>query len=183
MTEPIDIVNEYRALTGRDIKFVSNEFAAMRFLTWCKDRCIPPLRFLKARILLAQKGGREFPAIRQLPSEGLAIDDAWADILDDFEGPEKDAQFVAAETAKHDERLISTLLAATPAQEKFKLNVESSEICENQQMFSGGYHPKSLHCTLCIRAGSCAERVNRMHGFDVIMIRLQRGHIGYVKVE
>lgn len=183
MTQPIDIVNEYRALTGKQVAFVRNELSAMRYIRWCEKYHVDPLRFMKARIGLAVEGERPVPAISALASQGLLKEDAWAEILDRVEGREQDAVFAVSEMEKSHERYIEILLANTPAQEGFKKsNREVPDVCRAEREFSGGYHPMSTCCALCPVAGVCAEQLNRDHGFDVVTLRMQRGYIGYVRV-
>lgn len=182
--QPIDVVNLYRVLTKKVIKFDRNELSAMRFIKWCEKHDVDPLRFMKARILLAQEGEREIPAINALASNALVEGDAWEEILDRIEGMEEDARFVRSEMEKAHDRRVATLLAATPAQEKFKAqHLDKPELCMSELEFSGGYHPKSDYCRSCRMAGECAYYTNQRHGSDVVMLRMQQGHIGYPKIE
>lgn len=182
--QPIDVVNLYRALTKKAIKYDRNELSAMRFIKWCEKHDVDPLRFMKARILLAQTSDRDVPAINALASNALVEGDAWEEILDRIEGMEEDARFVRSEMEKAHDRKLATLAASTPAQEKFKAqHLDKPEACMSELEFSGGYHPKSSYCRPCRLAGECAYFTNQHHGFDVIMLRMKRGHIGYVKVE
>lgn len=184
MTHPIEVVNAYRKLTGKSLTFAKVEQSATRFIGWCERNNVDPIRFLKARVYLAQEGERMVPAIGALGSKALLQDDAWEEILDRAEGLEQDRKLVAEELAKSQDRYIASLLACTPANEQFKLNHQNQRsICQAERRFSGGYHPKSNHCPTCVVAGGCATSMNVEHGFDVIQLRLQRGHIGYAKVE
>lgn len=180
---PIEVVNAYRELTGSTLSFKKAEHGATRYIGWCERNGVDPLRFMKARVHLAKEGARTIPPISALPSKALLVDDAWLEIVDRAEGLEQDAKFSAAELAKCHDIYIATLVAATPAQEKFKAaHKDKPATCQADAQFSGGYHPHSIHCQNCTIAGACAQALNREHGFDVVMLRLNKGYIGYVIV-
>lgn len=184
MTHPIDVVNAYRDISGKTVKYARNELSAKRYIDWCKRNGVDPLRFLKARLFLAKEGGRQIPAIGALPSKALLEEDAWEEILDRAEGAEQDAEFVRSELAKHDERVLATLRACTPMHEKFKSHYRNKRrICMTDLRFSGGYHPLSKECESCELMHPCAKRMNFLHDFDVVALRVKEGHIGYAKIE
>lgn len=181
---PIDVVNAYRDISGKAVSYARNELSASRFIAWCDRNEVDPLRFLKARLYLAKEGGRQIPALGALPSKALLEDDAWEEILDRAEGAEQDAEFVRSELEKHHERLLASLRALTPMHEKFKSHYRDKRIiCMTDLRFSGGYHPLSKECAECSIMHRCAKRLNFVHGFDVVALRVKEGHIGYVRVE
>lgn len=183
MTHPIEVVNLYRQMTGKAYPYAKVERNAKKFIEWCERNDADPLRFMKARIYLAKEGDRPVPAIGAMASKALLENDAWQEIFDRAEAVEFDRKFVLEEAAQMQDRYIASLLACTPANEQFKLNHQNQRnICMHDRRFSGGYHPKSELCTSCPIAGQCATAVNVEHGFDVITLRKDRGHIGYVKV-
>ena len=184
VTLPIDVVNEWRVLSGRlQESYAKLERAAERYLEWCANNGVDSIGYLRARAQLEYESERRMPALSRMPSKGLLLEGAWLELLDRYEGRMQNAKFQKEELAKGPVRKEAVLSACTPVHEKQRLLYAGNRnLCAVLHKQTGGFHPLSQQCQLCHEADGCQRALNAAHGFDLVGLRRAKGTIGYPQI-
>jgi len=168
-----DVLSEYAKLTKRHTGYTGTPEAtraAVSFLRWCRDNEVEqPLLFMWLRFRILRSGRRNalaHPSLQNMAS--MAILPKYRDLNANSQGEQ---QMRSHFVGQYERTLLANSVGAEAVRRDYVINGRT-DMCEVQPRLSESYHPFSQWCPQCPRAQSCAERLNKREGFDVVALRL-----------
>lgn len=170
ITRYCDLIWQYkkRAVFRPDVHHPDDRNTAQRFILWCGEQQVDPLRFMTYRLAYANRRGGKLPAFKSLRSERML-----GFAREQFGQQDLPQPLALAKQTVLDLRMFQDV------QEYFRerhLRNATTERCRVLLDASGGYDPRSKFCCQCPSAAACERDNHERWGFSVTALRLNRLH-------